>query len=285
MCAASPFGRVIGPPTASRRNGPSVPWVSLPGPTGVMTHPRWWVTRAPTLRGCVALVVMVVMWTCRVDFVGSLFSLAPSRFRFSLCFCIFPFFFVFFCFCMLFGSPFSCVSPCGFPVRQSLSLSLLFFFFRALWPFTFLHFVVVFSSFLLPFWFFSPVLCPSFLCFSPFWLSLFDTIRAAQDFNFIEAPKIYYWDFNSKKQFENQGETKPKLVSHVFQNLQTVERDFFLRGTMRHNQDEPIPLVFPSLLVFLCSTKAALSRCLKYVRRLQRNDHFSCAFTINHASI
>ena len=22
-----------------RRNGPSVPWVSLPGPTGVMTHP------------------------------------------------------------------------------------------------------------------------------------------------------------------------------------------------------------------------------------------------------
>ena len=29
----------VGPPTAFRRNGPSVPWVSLPGPTGVMTHP------------------------------------------------------------------------------------------------------------------------------------------------------------------------------------------------------------------------------------------------------
>ena len=27
----------VGPPTAFRRNGPSVPWVSLPGPTGVMT--------------------------------------------------------------------------------------------------------------------------------------------------------------------------------------------------------------------------------------------------------
>ena len=35
---ASPFGRV-GPPSASRRNGPSVPWVSLPGHTGVMIHP------------------------------------------------------------------------------------------------------------------------------------------------------------------------------------------------------------------------------------------------------
>ena len=30
----------VGPPTAFRRNGPSVPWVSLPGPTG---------TKAPTL--------------------------------------------------------------------------------------------------------------------------------------------------------------------------------------------------------------------------------------------
>ena len=29
----------IGPPTAFRRNGPSVSWVSLLGPTGVMTHP------------------------------------------------------------------------------------------------------------------------------------------------------------------------------------------------------------------------------------------------------
>ena len=34
-------GELIGPPTASRRNGPSVPWVSLPEPTGVMTHPGW----------------------------------------------------------------------------------------------------------------------------------------------------------------------------------------------------------------------------------------------------
>ena len=38
LSAASPFGRVVGPPTASRRYGPSVPWVSLPGRTGVMTH-------------------------------------------------------------------------------------------------------------------------------------------------------------------------------------------------------------------------------------------------------
>ena len=29
----------VGPPTAFRRNGHSVPWVSLPRPTGVMTHP------------------------------------------------------------------------------------------------------------------------------------------------------------------------------------------------------------------------------------------------------
>ena len=33
------FRALFGPPTAFRRNGPSVPWVSLPGPTGVMTHP------------------------------------------------------------------------------------------------------------------------------------------------------------------------------------------------------------------------------------------------------
>ena len=30
---------VVGPPTASRRNGPSVPRVSLPGPTGVLRCP------------------------------------------------------------------------------------------------------------------------------------------------------------------------------------------------------------------------------------------------------
>ena len=30
---------VVGPPTASRRNGPSVSWVSLPGPTGVLRCP------------------------------------------------------------------------------------------------------------------------------------------------------------------------------------------------------------------------------------------------------
>ena len=35
-----PFEALFGPPTAFRRNGPSVPWVSLPGPTGVMTHPK-----------------------------------------------------------------------------------------------------------------------------------------------------------------------------------------------------------------------------------------------------
>ena len=39
LCLTSPCGELIGPPTAFRRNGPSVPWVSLPGPTGVMTHP------------------------------------------------------------------------------------------------------------------------------------------------------------------------------------------------------------------------------------------------------
>ena len=39
LLAATHFGRVVGPPTASRRNGPVVPWVSLPGPTGVITHP------------------------------------------------------------------------------------------------------------------------------------------------------------------------------------------------------------------------------------------------------
>ena len=33
------WGVGVGPPTAFRRSGPSVPWVSLPGPTGVMTHP------------------------------------------------------------------------------------------------------------------------------------------------------------------------------------------------------------------------------------------------------
>ena len=31
---------VVGPPTASRRNGPSVPRVSLPGPAGVLRCPR-----------------------------------------------------------------------------------------------------------------------------------------------------------------------------------------------------------------------------------------------------
>ena len=39
LCVTSPCGALIGPPTAFRRNGPSVLWVSLPGPTGVMTHP------------------------------------------------------------------------------------------------------------------------------------------------------------------------------------------------------------------------------------------------------
>ena len=37
MCT-SPFGRWCGPPTASRCSGPSVPWVSLPGPTGVPSN-------------------------------------------------------------------------------------------------------------------------------------------------------------------------------------------------------------------------------------------------------
>ena len=37
LLAASHFGRVVGPPTASRRNGPGVAWVSLSGPT--VTHP------------------------------------------------------------------------------------------------------------------------------------------------------------------------------------------------------------------------------------------------------
>ena len=36
----SPIGALIGPPTAFPRTGPSVPWVSLPGPTGVITHQR-----------------------------------------------------------------------------------------------------------------------------------------------------------------------------------------------------------------------------------------------------
>ena len=35
----SPIGALIGPPTAFPRTGPSVPWVSLPGPTGVITRP------------------------------------------------------------------------------------------------------------------------------------------------------------------------------------------------------------------------------------------------------
>ena len=41
----------VGPPTASRCNGPSVPWVFLPGPTGVPPMPRHDGTgsRAPTL--------------------------------------------------------------------------------------------------------------------------------------------------------------------------------------------------------------------------------------------
>ena len=43
---SSPFGALIGPPTAFRRSGPSVLWVSLPGPTGVMmshqsANPLW----------------------------------------------------------------------------------------------------------------------------------------------------------------------------------------------------------------------------------------------------
>ena len=70
LCVTSPCGALIGPPTAFRRNGPHVPWVSLPGPTGVTTHPRWWATKAPTtLCGCVVyvvmvvIVVMIVMWT------------------------------------------------------------------------------------------------------------------------------------------------------------------------------------------------------------------------------
>ena len=39
LSVTSPCGALIGPPTAFRRNGPSVPWVSLPRPTGLMTHP------------------------------------------------------------------------------------------------------------------------------------------------------------------------------------------------------------------------------------------------------
>ena len=39
LCVTSPRGALIGPPTAFRRHGSSVPWVSLPGPTGVVTHP------------------------------------------------------------------------------------------------------------------------------------------------------------------------------------------------------------------------------------------------------
>ena len=39
MCLVDVVGQCeFGPPTASRRNDPG-PWVSLPGPTSVMTHP------------------------------------------------------------------------------------------------------------------------------------------------------------------------------------------------------------------------------------------------------
>ena len=38
LCTTSPDGAFVGPPTTFRRIGPSVPWVSLPGPTGVKNH-------------------------------------------------------------------------------------------------------------------------------------------------------------------------------------------------------------------------------------------------------
>ena len=55
----------VGPPTASRCNGPRVPWVSLPGPTGVPPMPKQdgIGSRAPTL----VVALCRWWWTCHVD--------------------------------------------------------------------------------------------------------------------------------------------------------------------------------------------------------------------------
>ena len=49
----SPFGALIGPLTPFPRTGPSVPWVSLPGPTGSNDTSRMMSHQAPTFYGCV----------------------------------------------------------------------------------------------------------------------------------------------------------------------------------------------------------------------------------------
>ena len=55
----------VGPPTASRCNGPSVPWVSLPGPTWVPPMPKQdgIRSRAPTL----VVTLCWWWWTWHVD--------------------------------------------------------------------------------------------------------------------------------------------------------------------------------------------------------------------------
>ena len=73
------------PPTAFRRNGPSVPWVSLPGSTGVTSCTGWHEVNAPTLVRSVGAVVRhgrVVGWSdmfCFLDIQPQFFCVFHFR--------------------------------------------------------------------------------------------------------------------------------------------------------------------------------------------------------------
>ena len=58
VCRGSSRGVAVGPPTAFLRRGTSVPWVSLPGPTGVPQSPLC--GKAPTLVVCLGVVTSCV---------------------------------------------------------------------------------------------------------------------------------------------------------------------------------------------------------------------------------
>ena len=71
-----PIGALIGPPTASRRNGTSVPWVSLLGPTGGDEPPE----RQPFVVASCRW-----SWSCHVHVVHTHCSSTPPRLERSGC--------------------------------------------------------------------------------------------------------------------------------------------------------------------------------------------------------
>ena len=64
LCVTSPYVALIGPPTASRCNGPSVPWVSLPRPLGCSHIQSDATTKRQPWCGCLRVLGHVVLCRC-----------------------------------------------------------------------------------------------------------------------------------------------------------------------------------------------------------------------------